>query len=1850
MSRLRAALLAPVALGLGLLAACTGDAPAPEEVSTAEALPPAASERLAAVPGAPLSRRSPVVVTFAEPVVAPDQVGRKVPSPLAFTPRVAGEATWTSTAELTFTPDDALEAGAAYAVAVDLGALRADWAGEEAGFTVRVLPASYRTQILGLRATASAPDVQRLEGLVHVADPADGDAVEGLLTAKQDGRDLEVSWAHDEGSTAWRFTVDGIARADRPGEVALAFDGAALGLDRVRTETVTVPAKGAFTLVASRPVTDVERFVELRFSEPVDPDQSLDGLVRVTAGDDGDGEPLAVRAEADGSVVRVYARERWPTSVTLRVEGLRDASGRRIEDAGPVTVGMAPPKPEVRFAGSGVVLPTTAEPVLPVQVANVSGLTITATAIPASNVARFLQDNALDGGQRLLTVGRPVWREHVALDLGADQRDRWVTVGLDVSELVAAHPAGLYRLEVSFGPGDVMWDCGVAVEPTDPSTLGALEPDWEGLSGEDSFWDLWADDDGTSYWEKWENRENPCHAGYFEDFGGHDVEAGRNIALSDVGVIAKQGADGRVHALVTDLRTAMPWSGAQVTVLDYQLQPLGSARADDQGRAMIEVTRKPFALKAEAGDHTSWLRLGRGEALSVAHFDTQGVALEDGLKGFVYGERGVWRPGDPMHLTLVVHDETGRLPDDHPAHVALIDPYGQRVDQRVVPGGVDGFYDVSMTTAADAPTGTWSLVAKVGGATFRRSLPVETIVPNRLKIDLPLGDLAAQGPDPVLDTTLSSRWLTGAVARDLDAEIAVSLSPAATAFPGFEGFTFTDPTASLFSEEELVWSGVLDGEGDAPVVATLDLPETAPGLLNARFVTRVFEEGGASSKDVTTEIVSPHRRYVGIKTPQGDATRGMLLTDTPHPVEIVAVDAQGQPTGDGRVAVALYEVSWRWWWEAGDDDFSDYAGSEEHEPVAEGVVDLKDGRGTWSFEVKYPAWGRYLLVARDLDGTHAAGETLYIDWPGWAGRAQADNPGGASVLSVTADAEAVAVGEDVVLRIPTPQAGRILVSLETGTEVLETHWVEPTGDTTTFSFPATPEMAPSLYAHVMLIQPHGAANDRPTRLYGIVPVEVVDPGTQLSPTIATADRYAPDSTARIEVSEASGRPMTYTLAVVDEGLLGLTRFQTPDPWKAFNAREALGVRTWDLFSHVAGASGGALEGLLAVGGGGVDDAPADDGRKRFAPVVEVLGPFRLEAGATNPHSVDLGTYVGEVRVMVVGGRDGAWGHAEQSVPVTAPLMTLATVPRVLGPSERVAIPVDVFALERALDDVTVAVSVEGPARVLGEARRTVDLEAGGDRMVRFELAVDDALGDVVVTVTAEGGGESAKHVVPVVVRHPGTPETRVAAGRADADAAFVHAVEPFGLPGTDTLTVEVSRVPPMNLGTHLDALLRYPHGCLEQTTSAAFPQVALADVVELTDPQRAAARANVDQAIERLQAFQRGSGGFSYWPSGREVNDWATSYAGHFLVSAERAGHLLPAGMKRRWIGDQTERAERWVRSGPRDDLAQAYRLFTLALAGEPALGAMNRLREVALSDVARWRLAAAYALAGQAEAGRALVKGAGVEVLDYAELSGTFGSGLRDRALILESLVLLGEVDRARGVAETIAQDLSSDRLRSTQSTAYALLGLSAFAGAAPDGETAYRWSLGGASGDVSSDAPITRVDVPVSAGSLSVEGAGGPLYVRVAHHALPPVGGDTPVGGGARVEVVYVDREGTAIDPRTVAQGTDLTARITVTNTTGRDLPELAITHPIPSGWEIRDAASGPGDGFEHRDVRDDRVLAYVDLEAGASITLSVAEHASFLGRTYLAPTVVEAMYDPSLTSRTVGRWVDVVDGREL
>jgi uncharacterized protein YfaS (alpha-2-macroglobulin family) len=462
--------------------------------------------------------------------------------------------------------------------------------------------------------------------------------------------------------------------------------------------------------------------------------------------------------------------------------------------------------------------------------------------------------------------------------------------------------------------------------------------------------------------------------------------------------------------------------------------------------------------------------------------------------------------------------------------------------------------------------------------------------------------------------------------------------------------------------------------------------------------------------------------------------------------------------------------------------------------------------------------------------------------------------------------------------------------------------------------------------------------------------------------------------------------------------------------------------------------------------------------------------------------------------------------------------------------------------------------------------------------------------------------------------------------------------------------------------------MQYPHGCVEQTTSAVFPQLFLDRIMELNGEQKRQIQNNVSAGINRLKSFQVSGGGLTYWPgSSTSVSEWGTSYAGHFMLEAEMLGYAIPAGFLSNWIKFQTRAANSWDRETGyfvyrrSNEINQAYRLYTLALAGKPALGAMNRMREMnELSVTSRWTLAAAYLLAGKTRVAENLVNGLTTTVSSYRELSYTYGSTLRDQAMILQVITRMGDMVKAKILVEEIAEKMASTQWYSTQTTAYVLLAIGKFVGNTESSETMnFEYTLNGKKQEVSTPAPMFRVELPYDGkigGTLNLSNTQNrSLFVTLQLDGIPLDPRVEDEASDIGMDIRYLTLDGRELDVSTLEQGTDFMAQVSLSHPGIRvNYKELALTQMFPSGWEIRNLrldqmeSSLTQDQPEYQDIRDDRVYSYFGLNKNETKTFVILLNAAYLGDFFLPAVYCEAMYDNTIHATKAGQKVKVIKQR--
>ncbi|MCC9063026.1 alpha-2-macroglobulin family protein [Flavobacterium piscisymbiosum] len=1815
-------------------------------------------------------------------------------------PNVRGKVVALSSNTLAFIPEKKLSPGTEYQVTLNLDKLITLPKEKEAtlskfNFTVKTIKQDFTINTIDIQSYSK--QYQYLNCVLKTADNIDIETAIKLVSASQKGNNLKIKFEKKSGTAKeFNFIIDSIQRYDEATNLEIAYDGNDFDIDQKGQLDYAITSINEFKIVKVDVPDGSNQSVLINFSEPLEKGQDFKGLVSIQNTNN-------LKFSTQGNVLKVYftneaaAKKEVPapvvvqetdyasadsTSVTVDsaavavdsvaeevvevvpdetpepvitgelllevFEGIESQYGKKMDSNYTEKITFDQIKPSVRFIKNGTILPSSNNLKLNFEAVNLSAVDVKVYKIYKNNILQFLQYNQLNGSQNLKKVAQPIAKTTLKLnESGLINPTRWNTFALDLSKIITPEPGAIYRVEFVYKKKYSLYKCETS--ETDEGNEDEEEIDENDVNYSGNSYDDYEYDYGDYDWRE---SENPCTNSYY-----YNAKIATNILATDLGVIAKRGENKSYLFAVNNIVTTEPVSNARVDLYTYQQQKITTGATSSEGIASFQLDKFAYFAIVTLGDQSTYVKLDDGLSLSLSNFDVAGETLQKGLKGFIYGERGVWRPGDNVYLSFILNDAANKLPKSHPIKFRLNDPNGKTTYQTIQRTNELNHYSFVVPTSSEAPTGNWEAMISVGGAKFYKSIKIETIKPNRLKIknNFSRKTLSSSYPNT---SNLEVTWLHGAIAKNLNVEMQAKFSQQTTTFKGYEKFTFDDLVRKFSTEEINVFSGKLNENGKTSVNIEPKLQGQAPGMLRASFITKVYEEGGDFSTDVISTTYSPYKTYVGIKSPEPNKY-GMLETRANNRFDVVTVDENGRPKAVRNLEVRIYKVDWRWWWDSSSDNLSNYNSSNSTTAYKSVTIDTdSSGKGSFQFALSDEEWGRYLIRVSDDTNGHATALTVNIDWPIWSGKTRNRDASTANMLVFSTDKHNYAVGEKAQISFPSSEGGRALISIENGSRVVQTIWAKTQKGETKVEIPITSAMAPNVYFNITLLQPHASTkNDSPIRMYGIVPIEVVDKNTILAPTLSMPDVLKPEQKFTVKVGEKTGKEMTYTIAVVDEGLLDLTRFKTPNAWDSFYVREALGVKTWDVYDDVIGAYGGKINQIFSIGGD--QDLGGGKAKKanRFKPVVLYYGPFKLEKGQTKSHELKLPKYIGSVRTMVVAGdaSTSAYGSVEKATPVRSPLMVLASLPRKISPSEKVTIPVTVFATESKIKNVSIQIKTSPGLKVMGSATQRLTFAQPDEKMAYFNLVVGSATGIAKVQVIATSGSEKSVYDVEIDMTNPNPVTSTYTDVILPPNSTKTISWQTFGVSGSNKARLEVSSMPTINLNGRLQFLIQYPHGCVEQTTSSVFPQLFLNDVVDLDATRKELIQKNITAGIARLGSFQLSNGGLPYWQGNTIADDWGTSYAGHFLIEAEKKGYVLPINFKSKWTSYQQKEAKQWrFEQKYGNDLAQAYRLYTLALAGNADLSSMNRLRETkGISNESKLRLAAAYVLAGQKSAGQNLLLRTSIdsESSDYNYYY--YGSSERNRAMALETMLLLDQKQKAFSMASKLAKEMSNNQWMSTQTTAYCLYAMSKFAASNGSKGINIQFSKNGKGETISTQKTIADRSLVVQTGSNSItlkNNKSNTIYVRVLNTGILPIGQENVVQSDVSAAIVFKNRKGGVINVSKINQGTEFVAEVTVKNQRNESVQNVALSQILPSGFEIvntrfTDYGDATNNVADYIDIRDDRTNFYFGLKSRETKVFRILLNASYLGNYYLPGLQCEAMYDNTFLARTKGFWVEVV-----
>ncbi len=1711
--------------------------------------------------------------------------------PASFFPALSGVWKWRDTNTLRFEPSGGFPMAREYRLTLDPERILGEgqvMAGE-AEFTVRTDQFLVETVELFEEPAAGGEGRVTLRGSIAFNYQVDPGALAPLIRLEDPEAGevavlLETSWQNRVIS----FRTDQVVKTRRArwlklvvaGELTPADGDVALGKDYNRDFPLGSRDLLTVRSVSSEPGLETST-IQIVFSSPMDADTarkyiSVDGVE-------------TFRLVADRNNLLLGGAFSPGEKYTLSIDGgLPARDGAVLQEPYSAAVQLSDLEPAVAFQGQGMFLPSGGPGNMALETINVDRLNLTVDRVYRNNLFFFFQRNGRGyfrgynnyvgqgwhaAGDRIVETSIPV----------KSQRNARVVTLLPVEELVAGDEPGLYRVFID-------------------------QPD------------------------SWRAEQ-------------------RWLLVTGIGTVAKQGRDDFLVWAVNN-RTLRPISGARVTLLSDQNQTIGSGRTDSAGfwrlgKGASFDENRPYMVTIENGDDFSFLLLEQMQVDNAGLEVSGSAGVGDGYNAFIYGERDIYRPGETLRGATLVRDRRLAPAPSMPVLLKHIDPEGRQLETRRLTLDKNGAAEITLDLPLHARTGHHTLELKAGEKTIG-SYPfqVEEFVPDRIKVAITAASAAAGG-EPLRGAVASS-YLFGPPAADLGVETRVRLVDASFSAPGYEGFSFRNEDRKFDDREIFFEEAVLDGEGRRTFMAELPPELEVPSSLEAMVTARVMEAGGRGVSALQRVAVHPYPYYVGLRR----QAEGYAKPGEETVFEYAVVKPDGSAAVAGPLRLEFFRDRWHTVLRRTPAGTFSYQSTRESELLDHQQVD-GSVRGTAVFTAA--EYGNHRVVITDERTGASAGISFHASGWGYAPWAM-ESPGR---VELELDREEYRAGQTATVEVRAPFPGKLLLTVE-GDRVLETVVRELEGNTATIELPVRENWRPNVYVTATMVrraadlEPGGAG-----RAFGAQPLFVNRSANRLAMKLTSPETVR--SSSRLEVALETEPGATVTIAAVDEGILQLIAQQTADPFAFFYRKLALGVISFDNFSlllpdlaaEVSEAGGGAAAGLA--------QHVRTEGIQRIKPVTYWSGLIRADGNGMARAVIEIPRFQGGLRLMAVAAEGRRFGSTERMVRVRDPLVLTPTLPRVLSFGEQLNLPVTLRNDTGADGEFTLRLAAEGMARAGAESMVQLAVPSGRERIAWFDVTTGTLTGDARFVITADGNGEQARAEIGVPVRPDLPPVNRETAGSVDQAELDIALGDAGGLrPNTVQRTLRIGSVPLVQFSGKLSALLRYPYGCLEQVVSTAFPLIYLGDLArelnpEVLDPEKGHGdpALMVQAAIRRAMQNQVPGGGFSLWTSGRSYHPWVSVYATHFLVEASLAGHPVDQGLLRRALDhlQNAVKSKSGKAYGAEELQRAAYALYVLARAGEPDLGSMDYLRERQagkLTAESRGLLAAAYASTGSLEAAQELETRIG-EIDSIARQTGkNFDSAVRNRAILLLALL---DVDpknhRIPQLADRLARDARTGEWWTTQETSFALLALGRLFRLQSEHPP---WSgtvtmAGETLGRVSSEEPA-RFDLPPAGGPVQVvmdEGfQSGAAFYSLVTRGVPEDDAFRPEAEGLEIERTFHDRAGARLNPGRLVQGDLVVIKTRVRSVSGK-VENVVLVNLLPSCLEVENPrlesteslpwVTDVGRPPDHLDLRDDRILIFIDLPGNEWRTYYTLARAVSPGRFRLPPVHAEAMYNPAL-----------------
>lgn len=1583
-----------------------------------------------------------------------------------------------------------------------------------------------------------------------------------------------------------------------------------------------------------------ENTFNVYFSRLINQEQDKDGLILQGLEN--------AQYDIENNMIKIFLNSKTQEFQKLFVKaGLLSQDDIRLEMDYEYDVSINILRPRIRWMeNKGIYIPRNGEFKVPFTAVGLKKVRVKVIAIDKERAAQFTawNDIGTESTEEMIRYGNLVHEDVITLDeQNAINLEVENEFGLDLSDAFARNNGFIYRIFLDFLPSYTILTC-------EDKNLKRYEREYINNELFDRQYHRYYYDDYYNYNES----GNPCKTSYYVDYNN---VIDRTVHCTNVFPIIKKSKD-QVVVAITELMTEKSAHGAEVSLLTLQGYDYQTKNAGTSGIVKFERPKRDAkAVKIAYNGVTSYFSLTGGEQNSITEFNVSSGAQDIDNRLFVYEERDVRRPGDTIYLNVMLGRANFYYEPGLPIKVSLYNPKNVMVDEHIQHVDDSNIYTFKFPTDLEAPTGYWKAKVKVGPYTKTHSLRVETIKPNVVDVVYKFDEqndrwIYGDQPRGVADI----QYLMGYAMKKGALTARANVYPLSTPFEDFKSYTFI-PFGVSSAQDKTLFSAKTNDAGIANIQSEINFKKYK-GVSKLRIDSKVDLPGGGLNTETESFFVSPYDSYVGIEKVKGRGYKGSFQYGERPKIRLVNVDEKGERMkGKTTATMTLYKCKKDWWYDryrlSRDQrvNMSTY-----YEKVKTDKIVFNNGEGLYEHDINKLTSGMYHIVITDDQSGHRSEYKFHsVTIRNYNVKR---NP---LFIDLALDKDNYEAGDRMKVKLPQMEDAVALISIEKGTKVLESFWMDLNNPD--LELEVKNEWFPNFYLDVVIVQNYDQQNNnRPMRMYTVEKILVNSRNQILEPQIIAKKKVQPQETFTIEVKEKNDLPMDYTLAVVDFGLLNLTGFSTPDPLAHFSKQFSLLISTWDIYNRLILPGHPSFAGVFSIGGDGALkklDESADF--SRFEPVVYHLGPFHLNSGGIGNHAITLPNYIGNLKVTVVAANDNTYGNAEEDIKVASPLMLQSQLPRALNVSDEVVVPITVFKDEKSIRNVDVSASSDG-AIIFNKKSTAVNLSDEDQELANLKFKVGDQAGKTHLEIAASSGQYKFNEETDIFINYPnGYSEESTYMTVESMDQLEVD-VNSFGYEKTKHVDITLSGIILPAFSNYYHSLIHYPYGCLEQTTSKGFAMLYIDDLIEMSGSQKLKNKDFLDAALTKISSYQSSSGAYNYWRNGY-YHAFADIYAGHFMVEAKEKGLLMNQSSLNGWMKNAEREANRWNITGMTqrgvqklEEFIQAYRLYVLAKANNPATSAMNRLYNQGIENpMAKMLLGGAYYLRGMEEQGENLFF-EGLEAYNYRGYSyGTFNSDTRNKGLILSILAQMEHSDRVDRFYNDFVKNVNKDRYLSTQEKGFVLMGCYYYLRVFDDkGNRELDYEINSTLHNKreklknNASASFQWNPEQITDDAVIMNKAAGKLYVTKTERAISKNLKTAAANNVLDMSVSYRDLNGKTINHADLKQGTEFTITVKIHNTDINDQEGLALALRMPSGWELINprmyTTASNGDEFTYQDFRDDKVYTFFDIGDKAYARYSFRVKAILKGSFHMPPITVENMYRGEVNANTASERVVV------